>query len=303
AGTLWVCDRCFKYMKNASSHEHHFKTCHLSHPPGRKVYQKGALTIWEVDGALSKLFCQNLSLFGKLFIDVKEIYFDVEPFMFYLLTDGDPKRDHVLGFFSKEKVSYDNNNLACIITFPPYQKRGYGMLMIEFSYELSRRDGVFGSPERPLSESGVRTYLAFWISMLVRHMRLAFEVPGSPTRSGTNIRRWKNTKGWDGELPRTRARAGALPNGSHQEDPFAGRRTISGLDVSVKISLQDLAQATYIRPEDIAMALNECSLLKRQRTMGTDSHAEIIISQRDLERVAETYHVKPQFLHLDHVML
>lgn len=33
----------------------------------------------------------------------------------------------------QEKVSYDDYNLACIITLPPYQKKGYGILMIEFS--------------------------------------------------------------------------------------------------------------------------------------------------------------------------
>lgn len=33
----------------------------------------------------------------------------------------------------KEKISYDDYNLACIVTFPPFQKKGYGMLLIEFS--------------------------------------------------------------------------------------------------------------------------------------------------------------------------
>lgn len=49
------------------------------------------------------------------------------------MTDADSTRDHVLGFFSKEKVSYDDYNLACIVVLPPYQRMGYGMLMIEFS--------------------------------------------------------------------------------------------------------------------------------------------------------------------------
>lgn len=31
------------------------KNCGLLHPPGRKVYQRGAHTIWEVDGAKSKV--------------------------------------------------------------------------------------------------------------------------------------------------------------------------------------------------------------------------------------------------------
>ena len=54
------------------------------------------------------------------------------------MTDADSQRDHVLGFFSKEKMSYDGYNLACIIAFPPYQRKGYGMLMIEFSKSLRR---------------------------------------------------------------------------------------------------------------------------------------------------------------------
>jgi hypothetical protein len=34
---------------------------------------------------------------------------------------------------AQEKISYDDYNLACIITFPPFQKRGFGTLLIEFS--------------------------------------------------------------------------------------------------------------------------------------------------------------------------
>jgi len=41
----------------------------------------------------------------------------------------------------QEKVSYDDYNLACIVVLPPYQKKGYGMLMIEFS-ELSSRPRI-----------------------------------------------------------------------------------------------------------------------------------------------------------------
>ncbi|OSD05690.1 acyl-CoA N-acyltransferase [Trametes coccinea BRFM310] len=169
--TLWVCDRCFKYMADGLSWELHVKKCTRRSPPGRKVYQRGAHIIWEVDGAKEKLYCQNLSLFGKLFIDIKTLFFDCDNFLFYILTDADSQRDHVLGFFSKEKVSYDDYNLACIVVLPPYQKKGYGMLLIEFSYELSRRAGKIGTPERPLSDLGLRSYLTYWISTLVRFFR------------------------------------------------------------------------------------------------------------------------------------
>jgi len=39
--------------------------------------------------------------------------------------------------FLQEKLSYDDYNLACIMTLPQYQRMGYGMLMIEFSMPIS----------------------------------------------------------------------------------------------------------------------------------------------------------------------
>ena len=42
-------------------------------------------------------------------------------------------------YFSKEKVSSEEYNLACLLTLPPYQRKGYGRFLISFSYELSRK--------------------------------------------------------------------------------------------------------------------------------------------------------------------
>lgn len=38
-------------------------------------------------------------------------------------------------------------------------------------YELSRRAGKVGTPERPLSDLGLRSYLAFWVSHIIRFFR------------------------------------------------------------------------------------------------------------------------------------
>ena len=38
-------------------------------------------------------------------------------------------------------------------------------------YELSRRAGKVGTPERPLSDLGLRSYLAYWVSTLIRFFR------------------------------------------------------------------------------------------------------------------------------------
>jgi len=98
---------------------------------------------------------------------------------------------------TQEKFSYDDYNLACIVVLPPYQRKGYGMLMIEFStfqiptsspvtpayspaqrgltsgYELCRRAGKVGTPERPLSDLGLRSYLAYWVATIIRFLRRA----------------------------------------------------------------------------------------------------------------------------------
>jgi hypothetical protein len=55
---------------------------------------------------------------------------DVEPFLFYILCECDKDGFHVVGYFSKEKNSAEGYNVACILTFPQYQRKGYGKFLI-----------------------------------------------------------------------------------------------------------------------------------------------------------------------------
>jgi len=59
-------------------------------------------------------------------------------------------------------MSWDNNNLACILIFPPWQRQGLGKILMGVSYELSKREGRIGGPEKPLSELGSKGYIKFW---------------------------------------------------------------------------------------------------------------------------------------------
>jgi histone acetyltransferase MYST1 len=80
------------------------------------------------------------------------VVYETMGFRFYILTEPHPitGRRRVIGFFSKEKKSWDEYNLACILVLPPYHRRGLGKMLIAFSYELARREMKMGSPEKRL---------------------------------------------------------------------------------------------------------------------------------------------------------
>ena len=56
------------------------------------------------------------------------------------MTEVDSRGFHIVGYFSKEKESSEDYNVACILTLPPYQRKGYGKLLIEFSKSNSLKN-------------------------------------------------------------------------------------------------------------------------------------------------------------------
>ena len=167
---LYICEFCLKYMKSEQVSRRHSQKCNQFHPPGREIYRHEELSVWEVDGNQAINYCQNLCLLVKLFLDHKTLYYDVEPFLFYVLTLNSENGARLVGYFSKEKACTQRYNVSCIMTLPQYQGSGYGRFLIDFSYLLSRKEGQHGTPEKPLSPLGEVSYQAYWRSVILQFL-------------------------------------------------------------------------------------------------------------------------------------
>lgn len=175
---LSVCSYCLDYSKSDLTIERHRIKCCRRVPPGREIYRDGNLSMWEVDGLTASLYCQNLCLLTKSFLQSKSLYKDVQPFFFYVLTKFTGSGSEFVGYFSKQKMyslfkpEQPIQSVSCIMALPFTQLQGFGQFLIEFSYLLTKLQQGTGSPETPLSRLGEIAFRNFWkksISISVKH--------------------------------------------------------------------------------------------------------------------------------------
>ena len=180
---LYMCEFCLSFFREKSEFQWHCASCKFRHPPGDEIYADPTtrMSVFEVDGFFERVYCENLCYLSKLFLDHKRFdRFDVSNFYFYIVGEWVP-RDvgdgfRLIGYFSKEKQS-TNRNLSCIMSLPCFQRRGYGSFIIEFSYEISKIAKKMGTPERPLSDLGKRTYLRWWLQRILRVLKSRTDEP------------------------------------------------------------------------------------------------------------------------------
>ena len=115
---IYLCDFCLKPVRSKFTLARHMEKCGLTHPPGNEIYRCNKISFFEVDGRENRVcwlrvvfgideegnlqvYAKNLCLLAKLFLDHKTLYYDTDPFMFYVLTEHRQTGDHIVGYFSK----------------------------------------------------------------------------------------------------------------------------------------------------------------------------------------------------------
>lgn len=268
---IYLCEFCLKFTKSRKCLYRHSQKCTLKHPPGNEIYRKNSISFFEIDGRKNKSYAQNLCLLAKCFLDHKTLYYDTDPFLFYIMTTSDERGFHIVGYFSKEKESSEDYNVACILTLPPYQRMGYGKLLIEFSYQLSIFEGKTGSPEKPLSDLGLLSYRSYWSETILEILLNLKSASANTNGSG-------NGNSINGDT------TGPTASSSSSSDRPA-------------ITISEISEQTSIKKEDVISTLQYLNLINYYKGQYVITLTKEVIQAYDRQSVKRRIRIDPECLH------
>ncbi|KAJ1625073.1 acyl-CoA N-acyltransferase, partial [Pavlovales sp. CCMP2436] len=83
---LYICEFSLKYIKKHRVYERHLRDNTKFCPPGVEIYRCVCVCVYTSLSQLHlwQVYCQCLCLLAKLFLDHKTLYFDTDPFLFYV---------------------------------------------------------------------------------------------------------------------------------------------------------------------------------------------------------------------------
>lgn len=92
--------------------------CQQTCPPGSELYRADDLSVFEVGGDVSPIYCQNICLLARLFVGTKSpLQFNMSPFVFYILTLNDHTGSHLIGYFAKVLLVLLLSSTLCMCFF------------------------------------------------------------------------------------------------------------------------------------------------------------------------------------------
>ncbi|GIQ86114.1 hypothetical protein KIPB_007903, partial [Kipferlia bialata] len=150
---LHLCEFCLKPAMSDRTAARHRQKCPFRCPPGNEIYRNDRFSFFEVDGRVQKAYCRNLCMLAKLFLDHKELVFDVDLFLFYPLCQVSDDGYHLVG---RVMVLIDFSYMLVVL--------------IDFSYMLASKEQRLGGPETPLSDLGIVSFYSYWKDRIVAYV-------------------------------------------------------------------------------------------------------------------------------------
>ncbi|KEG06283.1 putative acetyltransferase, partial [Trypanosoma grayi] len=179
---IFMCEACLLCLSTMKELREHSDACLYRYwIPGDEICRcsKKRCVVFEIDGRkpASVSYTRRIAQIAKFFLEEKTTVDDLHFFSFIVLFEVDDYGYHFAGYFSREwkrSVTCDNS-LSCVMVLPPYRSNGYGVFLIEISYEMGRIEGAPGTPERPLSRTGKCVFRRIWREELLRALHSLIE--------------------------------------------------------------------------------------------------------------------------------